>query len=82
MRLRHSLKTPIKDAKGKVIKCTTQCGITTENWKDVDKAASFMKVTCAECILALMTTYENKICMLESRYQELFPNRPVGEKLQ
>lgn len=39
-------------------------------------------ITCPECILQLMTDYEQKIAVLEDRYMELFPERPVGEKLQ
>lgn len=45
-------------------------------------SSTLAKVTCPDCILQLMTDFENKIAILEDRYEELWPNRPVGEKLQ
>lgn len=79
--MKHYVKTPVKGNGKKITHYTTQCGQTT-TWDKVMKANSIAKVTCPECILALLTTYETKICMLEERCNTLFPNRPVGEKLQ
>lgn len=53
--------------------------------KDVpsDKITFSLKpLTCPECILALMTEYEHRICTLEEMYETLYPNRPLGDKLQ
>lgn len=47
-----------------------------------DMSSTLAKVTCPECILQLMTDFETKIAILEDRYEELWPNRPVGERLQ
>lgn len=43
---------------------------------------TLVQITCPECILKLMSEFENKIATLEDRYEELYPNRPVGEKIQ
>lgn len=80
--MKHFGETPIREkGKAKVMMYTTQCGQTAD-WDEVVRTTSIPRVTCHDCILALLTKYENKICLLEERYETLFPKKPVGEKLQ
>lgn len=80
MKVKHYGSTPLKE-NGKIVGHKTKCGSSVMGF-NVVKAATLVQVTCPECILSLMTMYEEKICVLEERYNTLFPNRPVGEKLQ
>lgn len=66
------------DGKGRTY--ISKCGQKDLRYASIGKAIG--KVTCPECILQLMTDYEQKIALLEDRYYELFPDRPVGEKIQ
>lgn len=47
-----------------------------------DMSSTLALVSCPDCLLQLMTDFENKIAILEDRYEELWPGRPVGERLQ
>lgn len=58
----------------------SKCG--ARNLPHAKLSKKLTDLTCPECILQLMTDYEQKIAVLEDRYMEMFPDRPVGEKLQ
>lgn len=57
-----------------------KCGQT--NLAHGNLATHYSKISCPDCILTLMTEFEERIVTLEDRYEELWPGRPVGEKLQ
>lgn len=59
---------------------TAKCG--EKNLSHSSFSKTLVKVTCPNCLLELMTDYEKKIATIEDRYVQLYPDRPVGEKLQ
>lgn len=58
----------------------SKCGKSDLSFAEMARATG--KITCPDCILAMLTHHENQIVALEERYEELYPGRPVGEKLQ
>lgn len=78
--MKHFVKTPVREKGSPISLYKTQCGMI-KPWKEVE-AKALHKISCPECLLAVMTLYETKICLLEEVYNTLYPERPVGEKLQ
>jgi hypothetical protein len=81
MSLKHYKMNSERGVKGKKERTyIAKCGTTGLAHNAL--ASSMSLITCPECILTLMSELETKICTLEDRYEELYPERPVGEKIQ